>query len=638
MIRTFYVFISLIFLNGCQVIEEGEVDYVRTISNQGLSAKNLAQCDQKSYDHSEFTRAGVTRGCYETLYRKYTSVPQIDSGDTISIHLMQAFNGFAIESKNFQETFGKRGANAEMVIIANVCEQGKSGCSMAFGPKSDKSGRVIFYSNGVKAKQYLNFSFLPVYGPIEYEGGPLIIQITIVELDDPSEQQKAMLKTLAATGQQMYPPASDVLTVLDSIGSAILSNSSDDILFRYSMTLVPESNSENYQSPVIAEGNYAFVRKRTEKGPLEKEIFDHLMFDNLSGRLVEKCTEKENEPIIQNDKNGNPKEFDFGPCTLDLNTGEMYKDYRTNTYLTFQIKSGFVAKTLDNIQTFEILMNDLNEATDKSALEAIEAISSLKSKVSSKAIDNKLLEKLNNLRKILNKVPQDKFDIFSIQVFELVDFYGTEIDKLDRNDCFLSNAKDECKNLLTKEQLTNLQMKMRSLLKSINPNPTKAIGTIIPTGVLSLASPDNARTEFENGYKKFFNKATFEQYGAELKTISNLSDNIVELISSKSHNAYIDQRRKLLSSQIKSLLNKLATNNAIRTQLNCTIIMNNSCYLYLLSSDAMEVATVFNRYGSRFGVSNNALDTTNDSTLAASLVPSKIEAIINDVLTALKKN
>ncbi|MFT2091904.1 hypothetical protein [Paraglaciecola sp. 2405UD69-4] len=635
MARVFYIFISLLFLYGCQVIEEGEVDYVRTISNQGLSAKDLAQCNKELYDHSEFNRAGVTRECYETLYRKYTRVPQINSGDTISVHLMQAFNGFAIESRNIGETFGSRGANAEMVIIANVCEQGKGGCSMAFGPKSDKSGRVIFYSNGVKANQYLNFSFLPVYGPIEYEGGPLIIQIAIVELDDPSEQQKAMLKTLAATGQQMYPPASSALSVLDSIGSAILSNSSDDILFRYSMTLVPESNSENYQSPIIAEGNYAFVRKRTEKGPLEKEIFDNLMFDNLSGRLVEKCTEKENKPIIEYDEDGNPEEFDFGPCTLDLNTGEMYKDYRTNTYLTFQIKSGFVAKTLDNIQTFEMLMKDINEASDASALEAIEAISALKSKVSSKAIDNKLLEKLNNLRNTLSKVPNDQFDLFAIQVFELVDLYDSEVQKLDDEECFKNTATAECKNLLTKEQLTSLQMEVRSLLKSINPNPSKAIASMIPTGVSKLATPDDTTAAFESGYKMFFNKTILEQYGAELITINNLSDNIAKLKSANSPTEYVEQRRQLLSSQVRSFLNKLATSNALRTQLSCTSVTDKSCYLYLKSTDAMEVATVFNRYGSRLGLIGNKLDTTSDVTLAASLAPSKIDDIIKDILAAL---
>jgi hypothetical protein len=631
MAKALLTLLLILLVQGCQVIEEGEVDYVRTLANNGLNAKSLASCNPKLYDQSEFARAGVTRECYETLYRKYTKAPQIKSGETISVHLMQAFNGFAIESKNFGETFGNRGSNAEMVIVANVCEQGKSGCSMAFGPKSDKKGRVVFYSNGVKANQYLNFSFLPVYGPIEYEGGPLVIQLTIVELDDPSEQQKAMLKTLAATGQQMYPPASDVLTVLDSIGTAILANSTDDILFRYSMTLVPESNSENYKSPIVAEGNYAFVRKRTEKGPLEKEIFDKLMFDNLSGRLVEKCTSKEDEPIIVYDKDGNAEDFDFGPCTLELNTGDMYKDYRTNTYLTFQIKSGFVSKTLDNIQTFEMLLKDINDASDESALEAIDTITSLKSKIKGNAINNKLLSKLSDLKSILGEVPRDQFNLFAIKVFELVDLYKIEMKNLTDENCFTSAATVECADLLTKAQLTNLQLDLRSLVYSVNPNPAKAISVMIPTGVAALANPDDVEKALDDGYKKFFNNTLYEKYEAELQGISNLSDNIAKLKGSGANVEYIKQRKKLLSSQIYNFLSNLSENNTLRSQLTCANITSKSCYLYLISADAKKLAISFNSYGITYGVTSNKLDTTSDTTLTNSLLPDKVNDIVKDV-------
>ncbi len=76
--------VILFLVQSCSSIEEGEVDYVRTIANKSTFAKNNAQCSPELYEQSEYTRAGVTRSCYETLYRKYTQVPQIDIDENCS--------------------------------------------------------------------------------------------------------------------------------------------------------------------------------------------------------------------------------------------------------------------------------------------------------------------------------------------------------------------------------------------------------------------------------------------------------------------------------------------------------------------------------------------------------------------------
>jgi hypothetical protein len=641
--KLFFAFLIATFLQSCQIIEEGEVDYVRTIANEAQDTKSLARCNPELYNKSEFTKAGVTRECYETLYRKYSNVPQISTGETISVHLMQAFNGIAFEWKNMSEFFGNKGSNAEMVIIANVCEQGKSGCSLAFGPKSDKKGRVVFYSNGVKAKQYLNFSFLPVYGPIEYEGGPLIIQISIIELDDPSDQQKNMLKTIAATGGQAYPPASDVLSVLDSIGSAILANSSDDTLFRYTMTLVPDSNSENYQSPIIAEGNYAFIRKNTTKGDLEKEIYDELLFDNLSGRLVKRCTDDENKPTIKKDENGIAQTFDFGPCTLDLNTGSLYKDYRENTYLTFQVKSGFVPKTLDNIQTFQMLLNDINSASDQEALEAIDAISSLKTRLQKKAVQNDLLRNLNNLKITLDKMPTDLYERFSVQAFQMTDYYDVQVNKIKTANCYspaaLAAPAPPCQNYMSQEQLVNVQLAMRSLLNRINPNPSpngilKAIDDMIPVGANILATAVDMRKSLENGYKKHFNKTLISKYKADFETLSNLSENIPLLKAQKIDVVFVNRRTKLLGNEIRNFLNGIAASHSTREQISCSNILTNTCYKYLPLIRVKELSDIFNRYATKFNVdSSNLLNTADAATLTTSLAVNNIENVVDQILS-----
>ncbi|GLR71787.1 hypothetical protein [Agaribacter marinus] len=626
-LRTFLLCYSLILFTGCQIIEEGEVDYVRTVENNALSAKDITQCDKALYDKSEYTRAGVTRECYETLYRKYTKVPQIASGDTISVHLMQAFNGAAFEWKNASEFFGRRGSNAEMVIIANVCEQGKAGCSMSFGPSADKNGRVIFYSNGVKALQYLNLSYLPVYGPIKYEGGPLIIQLTIVELDDPSDQQKAMLQSLASAGKQLYPPASDVLTVLDSVGSAILSNSSDDILFRYSMTLVPDSQSQNYQSPIVAEGNYAFIRKNTNKGPLETELLDKLYFDNLSGRLVEECEKDDKELTRVDYDDGTFDEFDYIPCTLDLNTGKYFKDYRKNTYLTFQIKSGFVEKTLDNIQTFELLLNDLNQAADESAAQAVQAISGLENTFSSRAKEASLQKSLNTLKTIVSDITKNKFDLFSIEASKFVKLYDIELNKMKTAKCDDIPLPPECESLISSEQVQQFQIELHAFLESINPNPAHQLSTIIPLGSEPLSDAGKVKTVLQNGYKKFFNKALFEKFSGELQAIDKLVANVSDIKVRASAPEALKKRKALLIANVNNFLSELALEHANALTKTCPSITNQDCYLNLTTTQKQALINAFNQFLARNIHGATAIDASTDANLTTSLSAANILAL-----------
>ena len=172
-----YLLAFCLFLNACSNISEGEVDYTRTVDNAVIPSQT---CSSDDYASSLKTPAGVTRKCYETLYRKYQDAPAIKEGSTISVHMMQGYVLGSHEWRTPYEFFSGNSANAEVVVIASVCEQGIAGCGLAFGPSSDKVGRVVYFSDGVKAKQYLNFSYLPVYGPIEYKGGPLVVKLSIL--------------------------------------------------------------------------------------------------------------------------------------------------------------------------------------------------------------------------------------------------------------------------------------------------------------------------------------------------------------------------------------------------------------------------------------------------------------------------
>ncbi len=628
--------VIILSMQGCSSIEEGEIDYVRTIANKSTLAKNNAQCRPELYEQSEYTRAGVTRSCYETLYRKYTKVPQIDIDENISIHLMQGFNGFSTEIRTPAEFFRRKGANAEMVVIANVCEQGVNGCSLQFGPESDKKGRVVYYSNGVKANQYLNFSYLPVYGPIKYKGGPLIIQISIIELDDLSDQQKNLLNVLADMGKKAYPPASAALQVLDTVGSSLLAGSNDDILFRYTMSLVPQSNSKNFQSPIVAEGNYAFIRKNTWKGALEQEVFDKLKFDNLSGRLVKKCSKEEDKETHYVDQKGEIiKKVDDNPCTLDINTGQSYKDYRDNTYLTFQIKSGFAENSLNNIQTFESLLSEINAISDEGALKAIEAFTELKEGITSAAKYNSLAKKLNDIEKTVGRTHDDLFEKYRLQIFQLLGDYKSQIAKLIVDNCHTTPTLSACKLLINEEQLTKIQLDIRTLLNRMNPS-LSSITTLIPSGITVLPNPDTLQTELEKGYKTYFNKMVIEQYLGQFNVIKNLTSNIADLTVTDGNENYITVRKAVLKSELSRYLRRLGNDASLLQTGTCTSITDGSCYRYPDEAQLIELSTLFNTYGTSHSITaQQKIDITNKAKIASSLTISKIDILVTKVLANL---
>lgn len=501
---------------------------------------------------------------------------------------MQLFMGFIDEMRSPSEFFRGKGANAEVVVIANVCEQGVAGCSLRYGPESDKVGRVIFYSNGVKAKQYLNFSYLPVYGPIKYQGGPLMVQVSILELDNSSEQQKKLLNTLAEVGKKAYPPASPALSVLDNVGTSLMAGSSDDVVFRYTMSLVPGSSKLNYHSPIIAEGNYAFIRKNTSKGDLEKEVINELKFDNLTGRLVQVCTKK-SIGILTKD----------AACTLDINTGTSFKDYRDNTYLSFQVKSGFSESTLDNIQSFESLLNEINVEKDSGALKVIESLSILKEEISQNSYQNKLLKQLEGIKKILLDTSKDNLNIFNNQVFKFYTEYNQQINLHIKEKCTTENISlGICKLLITPEQLIKVQSDVRLLLNLIHPTVEPA--TYIPSENKTLN--ENFRTIFTEGYKLNFNDFIFKSYLNRIESIKNLESNIYLLKKDNVNSEYITARKVVLRNELELFLDELSKDLTLREAFNCNTITSGTCYRYLSEPHITEVTNIFNQFAINDGL------------------------------------
>lgn len=502
----------LSLLTGCSngIKDDGEIDY--RITKPTITAE---------YSNLDFK------------YRKFEEGP-IKKGDNLSIHLSAGFIKDTPESRSFSERVMARGTSAEVAIIAKVCEQGTADCSDNFSDQSDKSGRVIYFTDSLKAKQMLNISYLPVYGPIKYQGNPIHIQIYMVELDINSPEQQQLFSTLSKLGSVAYPPSSQVLKTLETLGSTLIGSSEDnnnnDSIFRYTFTLMPsEKTTKNLVSyPVLSQGNYVFIKKPTITGYQEEAVWDQVKLQEQTGKLVVDCrtpNEKIVVEYINDDENIISKEFDvcddkaINPGNYQRVISEVqkqaktlqekikeykkeqdkdkrtklvkesneiknkiiqklaslshYKDYRDNTYLTLQIQSGFQEAPLNHQQSLAVLMQDLAQIQQK---ETNKQISALEKYTSDVGRESNYQELKNLLRKLNNSAlnSDEKYyatNTFSEKLKQTFESYTTE-------DCGVQIEKEQCKKLVDSAQIEEVLMETRFLIrKAEQENKTNPIFT-----------------------------------------------------------------------------------------------------------------------------------------------------------------
>lgn len=629
--------ISLL-LTACSNINEGEIDYVRTVSNKILATQD---CSQEDYSSSLNSPAGVTRKCYETLYRKYQEVPSIRQGDTISVHMMQGYVLGSNEGRTPYELFTGRSANAEVVVIASVCEQGIAGCGLEFGPSSDKAGRVIYFSDGVKAKQYLNFSYLPVYGPIEYKGGPLVVKLSILELDDMSDKQVSLLKALAEQGKKAYPPASTALTLLDTLGASLLQGSGDDINFRYTMTLAPGTGDSNYNYPTLSAGNYAFLKKDTYKGPQEQEIWKNLMFDQVSGRLVMKCNAKDYDKGIYTTKNVDQKgkshseTIDYTYCTSDSSGGHGMKDFRERTYLTFQIQTGFAERTLDQPQTLQALISDINAQKDIDAQFVTEATDSLGEYLSRTSIENKLNRPLAAIKSSFTGGLLFELDRVKLEAYKFIEEYIKAVN--DRNTKCNGAVVNNCDEALSEDDIWSVTHNTRQILISMDPSadvdavnslqlpaPQSYADAIVPT------VKNNVITLFQDAYLYDYQKKLTENYW-QMRNNLMVSYQQLEFLDSDSKPT--TEKLEQTKTLAKRLLVKLKTDIELFIEADCdNSPTKNACYRLPNEAGFKSILTmsrsVFNKIGK---VSDDGTKLLDDNLLKSGFDIADLQSLLDDV-------
>jgi hypothetical protein len=263
--------------------------------------------------------------------------PQVREGDIITVNLQQAYI-HEVAPSLVRRVLGKESVAA--AIVARVAEL-DSGTDFDFSRAGLTRGRVVYYSSDIQAKQFLNFSRLPIYGPIEYKGKPLAVELYIVQLNVGDQKEfGSLLNSLAGVGSIAYAPASPVLKVLEEVGSALLKKTDvSDTQMRYSMTLVPHGfGLKMLRDGVLEYGNYVvsrLPRKATEGGTGSVSIWGDKYLSQKLGRV-----------------------FADPACN----------DYVQHTYLTLQINRAKAELALDTANTFSRLVDQIsNEAGIKAA-------------------------------------------------------------------------------------------------------------------------------------------------------------------------------------------------------------------------------------------------------------------------------
>jgi hypothetical protein len=331
--------IVLINIISCANLNEGAIDYYKTDLTSSMKTNDQCLTLLKKY------------------HRGHPGDVRIHRGDSISIHLQQSFIRSFFETPAYWRGESGNDLRGEIAVVVRAFEL-KDDQDFDFSPNAAERGRLVFYSDDVRKRQLLNFSFLPIYGPISYEGNPVGIQIYIIELDTKADQLKPLLSELAAAGASLYPPASPVLSLMETLGSALIAGNENDILFRYSLVLHPEVGYAAANYPILEAGHYVFIRKEDRKEELN---WDEIALDQLSGRLVKVKYDEINNQTQEVKEEEKEKTQGMAGVEKVL---VVLKEYVDETYLIIEVQKGFDPTRMDLAQnTFGKFLESLDKKT-----------------------------------------------------------------------------------------------------------------------------------------------------------------------------------------------------------------------------------------------------------------------------------
>lgn len=403
--------VAATLLAGCAVSNEGAIDYRRAEaipltgrSSDPISPAPLLRKDLAGDDHAH-----------------------IEKQDSISIRLREGF----LRNCNERLPSPLRGfhKNCEIAILFKAFEL-TGGQDFNFKPGAEKDARLVYFSNDVQPNQFFNLHNMPVYGPLDYTGRPIGIDIWILEIDAEDKQAVAILRTLASIGAKAYAPSAPILGVLDQLGSALLSSGTDDVEFRFSMVLDPRGGNGGTLYSAAEAGDYIFIRQDDRSKPTD---WHELQMDHNTGR------------VWKMKKDGKP---------------ELYQD---NTYLTVQILKNAGS---DDVSLAQNTYGDFRTALDNDATEkAANLEKALIPELEKLALKRVQIKNFNRAQKLYESIVARRQvaatkDLAKQDAFDLYQILKNSAAKLKSTD-----PKEQKQSDLSSDQIDTLLRKLRVLAK-----------------------------------------------------------------------------------------------------------------------------------------------------------------------------
>ncbi len=341
---------SILFLSSCasSKFDTGVVDYRRAkvISEVEIN-KNLndrLNCENR---RDEGIRVRHDSDCQILLPSRLVSKnfggdsKPISIGDYYTISLDYGFFNYGIKNNPIKRQIAvlvnsfeinNNTNNNNSVGFYNI---GNSNKSNSENINEDISGaRVVYFSPDIKTEQPFNFSNIPIIAEARYGGGPVGIQVIVIQLDSVPDQLKGLLSNLADLGKT-YSGTDPATKTLLSLGKSLINQGNNKIVFEYKLMLDNGDISKNSISPAFSSGRYVFRRIDNRKNAL---LWDNLFLDQNTGilHILDGIERKDTEGDLSQYKEEtyftvnikNLGKLNFGNNYSQKNWDKTYSDFR----------------------------------------------------------------------------------------------------------------------------------------------------------------------------------------------------------------------------------------------------------------------------------------------------------------------
>lgn len=265
-------------------------------------------------------------------------------------------------------------SRSQYALVSRAFQYGdpKTQTGLDFSPESHKSGRVIYFSDDVRPGQFLNFGQIIIEGPATYLGNPVSISLFAIEVDSDAARTNSLISTLASIGSFAWPAGSPVLSVLESVGTALVRGNGDDMNLRYDTTVLDyRSLRPGLSSAFLAYGDYILFRN-------------------------------ENRAVG----------FDYGSVHYRPSDGKLYGDatckdewrgrHRGDAYAVVQINQQLLSSSARNTQTYAELKKAIEAADSARADNVADVSRSIATAITADRTYNGILDAIKAVEPFMN--------------------------------------------------------------------------------------------------------------------------------------------------------------------------------------------------------------------------------------------